>query len=199
MHFKKQISILHSSYIFYKPFNVLSQFTAEVEGQRCLSDCIQVPSDVYAVGRLDYDSEGLLFLTNDGSLNKKLLSPNFHIKKTYYVQVEGQITAEVLAQIKKGGIEIKLPNKKIHFTLPCEADFLSAEKIECLPERDPPIRFRAHIPNSWISLTITEGKNRQIRKMCAKVGYPVLRLIRWSFGEWSLENMKPGALKKIHL
>lgn len=188
---------MHSSYIFYKPYNVLSQFTPEIEGQKCLSDFINVPKDVYAVGRLDYDSEGLLFLTNDGSLNKKMLSPELHVKKSYFVQVEGRITDDVLLKLKRGGIEIKLPNKKSHLTMPCECNLLSDQIINGLPERNPPIRHRTQIPTSWICLTITEGKNRQIRKMCAKVGYPVLRLIRWSFGKWNLENMKEGDIIEV--
>jgi 23S rRNA pseudouridine2457 synthase len=189
---------LNSSFIFYKPYNVLSQFTREEEGQKCLADFINIEKNIYPVGRLDYDSEGLLFLTNDSILNKKLLSPSAHVSKTYFVQVEGNITLHDLSSLEKGGIEIKLPNKKLYKTLPCKASLLSHEKIKLIPEREPPIRHRLNIPTTWICLTIIEGKNRQVRKMCAKLGFPVLRLIRWSFHEWALEDMKVGDLKKVH-
>jgi 23S rRNA pseudouridine2457 synthase len=183
------------SYLFYKPFNVLSQFTIEVEGQECLADYLKdIGKDVYPVGRLDYDSEGLLLLTNDKTQNKKLLQDSIH-NKTYYVQVEGDITKEAILQLTKG-VEIKLPTKKLYQTLPCKAYIIAEPKV---PERNPPIRFRANIPTSWLCITLNEGKNRQIRKMCAKVGYPVLRLVRFSFSKFDLRGLNVGELKKINL
>jgi 23S rRNA pseudouridine2457 synthase len=180
------------TYLFYKPFNVISQFTREVAGQQCLADFIKnVPKDVYPVGRLDYDSEGLLLLTNDKSLNKKLLSSMFD--KKYYVQVEGEINQEAIYQLTCG-VEIKLPNKSIYKTKPCEVSIID-EPI--LPDRIPPIRYRLNQPTSWLKINLHEGKNRQIRKMCAKVGYPVLRLVRYSFSNYRLDNMQVGDLREI--
>jgi 23S rRNA pseudouridine2457 synthase len=182
-----------STYLFYKPFNVLSQFTRELPDQQCLADHISgIPTDVYPVGRLDYDSEGLLLLSNDKALNSKLLIPSKH-HKTYYVQVEGIISDEAILQLSQG-VEITLPNKSKYKTLPCKA-----AKIEtpAIPDRDPPIRYRASIPTSWLAITLSEGKNRQVRKMCAKVGFPVLRLVRYSFSEYTIEDMKVGELRKI--
>lgn len=154
-----------SYYIIYKPFNVLSQFSA-VEGKQTLADYCKVEKDVYPVGRLDYDSEGLLILTNDTTLNHRLLNPSFQHQREYWVQVDGQITAEAIAQLQKS-VNISIDGK-IHKTLPAKA--LAFENEPAVPERNPPIRFRKNIPTSWVSLTLTEGKNRQVRKMTAAVG-----------------------------
>ena len=179
--------------VFYKPFQVLSQFTREEEHHKCLADFLTVPSNVYPVGRLDYDSEGLLLLSDDTGLNKKLLDPSHHISKTYYVQVEGAIDQKAITQLQNG-VSITLPNKKKYLTLPC-----TVAKLETpdLPERNPPIRYRAHIPVSWISITLHEGKNRQVRKMCAAAGFPVLRLVRATFGEYTLDGLQPGDYKVL--
>ncbi|MBK8700469.1 MAG: pseudouridine synthase [Saprospiraceae bacterium] len=182
------------TYIYYKPFQVLSQFTREAENQRCLADFIKVPANVYPVGRLDYDSEGLLLLTDDKKLNHEYLNPDNHISKLYYVQVEGIITPEALKRLGSG-VDIKLPNKSLYTTLPCTAKKINTPAI---PQRIPPIRFRANIPDSWLSIEINEGKNRQIRKMCAAVGFPVLRLVRYGFGPYTIKGMKSGDLVKIN-
>jgi 23S rRNA pseudouridine2457 synthase len=174
-------------YIFYKPFQVLSQFTSEGD-KKTLADYIQnISKDVYPVGRLDYDSEGLLLLTNDNTLKQKIIDPALKHKKTYWVQVEGEITTEALEHLKEG-VWISADGKK-HFV-----KALAVEKINepSVPERNPPIRFRKNIPTSWIALTITEGKNRQVRKMTAASGFPTLRLIRYSIGNVTIDGLEPG-------
>jgi 23S rRNA pseudouridine2457 synthase len=181
-----------SYYIIYKPFNVLSQFSA-VEGKQVLADYFKVEKDVYPVGRLDYDSEGLLILTNDTTLNHRLLNPSFQHQREYWVQVDGQITAVAIQQLQKT-VNISIDGK-IHKTLPANA--LAFENEPAVPERNPPIRFRKNIPTSWLSLTLTEGKNRQVRKMTAAVGFPTLRLIRQRIEKISLGNMQPGEMKKM--
>jgi len=160
-------------YIFNKPYNVLSQFTKEIPEHITLQDFLDLPSDVYPVGRLDKDSEGLLLLTNDNQFKNKLLDPKNKSPKTYQAQVEGDISEDAINALRNG-VSIKL-KKGPYTTQPCHA-----EKIEKpdIPKRNPPVRYRASIPTSWIEITISEGKNRQIRKMCAKVGFPCLRLIR---------------------
>ncbi len=182
-------------YILYKPYNILSQFTTEAPDQKCLADILKVDKDVYPVGRLDYDSEGLLLLSNDKKINATLLGPGSKKDKTYYVQVDGDITQQAVSALING-VTIKLPSKALYKTIPCKAKKIPEPN---LPERNPPIRVRANIPTSWISITINEGKNRQIRKMCAAVGYPVLRLGRFSFGEWNIRGMVSGELKEVKL
>lgn len=179
-------------YLIYKPFQVMSQFSP-VEGKQTLKDFFEVEKDVYPVGRLDYDSEGLLLLTNDKRLNQQLLHPSAKTEKEYWVQVEGQITNEALQQLQKG-VLISIDGKP-HQTLPAQARLLPAEPH--LPERHPPIRYRANIPTSWISLTITEGKNRQVRRMTAAVGFPTLRLVRWRQGRLTIEGMQPGDMRML--
>jgi len=166
---------------------VLSQFTSE-NGKACLKDFFEVPKDVYPVGRLDYDSEGLLLLTNDKSLNHRLLHPSYAHERGYRVQVEGLISNEALQQLSTG-VTIQVDGKSYH-TAPGKASRLPDHIV--IPERNPPIRFRQHIPTSWIKLVITEGKNRQVRKMTAATGFPTLRLIRYSLAGLSLDPMLPG-------
>jgi len=178
---------LNKYYIIYKPFQVLTQFTSE-KGKACLKDFFEVPTDVYPVGRLDYDSEGLLLLTNDKSINHQLLHPGFAHEREYRVQVEGLITNEALKKLSEG-ITIQIDGKSFR-TAPAKASRLP-EHVN-IPERNPPIRFRQHIPTSWIRLIITEGKNRQVRKMTAATGFPTLRLIRYRLAGISLDPMLPG-------
>jgi len=179
-------------FIIYKPFRVLSQFTQE-NGKACLKDFFEVPNDVYPVGRLDFDSEGLLLLTNDKSLNHRLLHPKFKHEREYWVQVEGRISSEALHKLSTG-ITIHIDGKPFH-THPAVASQLP-EQLN-IPERNPPIRFRQHIPTSWISLVITEGKNRQVRRMTAAVGFPTLRLIRYRIAELTLGAMLPGDMVEM--
>ena len=168
--------------LFNKPYGVLSQFTPEA-GHRALNE-FGFPPGVYAAGRLDHDSEGALLLTDDGKLVKKLLDPKFEHPRTYLVQVDGQITPEALLQLSKG-VVIKGYRAK-----PCKAE-MAVPPVD-LWERVPPIRYRAHIPTSWIRLTLTEGKNRQVRHMTAAVGFPTLRLIRVQIGDLGLGSLQPG-------
>lgn len=168
--------------LFNKPFGVLSQFTPEA-GHRALDE-FGFPAGVYAAGRLDHDSEGALLLTDDGKLIKKLLDPKHEHPRTYYAQVDGQVTQEAVNQLMKG------VNIKGYHTKPCQAQII--EPPENLWERIPPIRYRANIPTSWIRLTLIEGKNRQVRHMTAAVGFPTLRLIRVKIGNLSLGELQPG-------
>ena len=173
---------------FYKPFDVLSQFTKEIETHKTLADYLKIATDIYSVGRLDRDSEGLLLLTNDKRLNHKLLDPKYKHPRTYWVQVDGAITAEAIQQIMDGP-SIKV-GKSMYKTLRCEAEMLDTPD---LPDRVPPIRVRKAIPTSWASVSLTEGKNRQVRKMFAAVGFPVLRLVRHSIQNLDLGSLQPGA------
>ncbi len=174
-------------FLIYKPFQVLSQFTS-TEGKLCLKDILHVPTDVYPVGRLDYDSEGLLLITNDKTINQQFLNPVFAHQRTYWVQVDGAITEVAIAQLSKG-VSINVDGK-LYLTKPAQLEILP-DTLE-VPERNPPIRFRKSIPTSWVAIQITEGKNRQVRKMFAQVGFPVLRLIRAKLGKYTIETMQPG-------
>jgi 23S rRNA pseudouridine2457 synthase len=178
---------LNKYFVIYKPFQVLSQFTPE-NNKACLKDFFEVPTDVYPVGRLDYDSEGLLLLTNDKSLNHRLLHPSFAHEREYRVQVEGLITNDAL-QLLATGITINIDGKPFR-TQPAKASRLPENIV--ITERNPPIRFRRNIPTSWIKLVITEGKNRQVRKMTAATGFPTLRLIRYRLAGLTLDAMLPG-------
>jgi 23S rRNA pseudouridine2457 synthase len=174
-------------FAIYKPFHVLSQFSTS-DDRHTLKDFFHVPTSVYPVGRLDYDSEGLLILTDDPQLNHQLLHPSFAHEREYWVQVEGDIGEQGLQQMLSG-LTITIDGK------PWLAKARIAEKFNELPpvsERTPPIRFRKNIPSSWIRLTLTEGKNRQVRKMTAKAGYPTLRLIRYRIGGLELASLSPG-------
>lgn len=179
----------HHYIILHKPYGVLSQFTPEVPGQRTLAE-FQLPKELYAAGRFDSDSEGLLLLTNDGPLIKMLLEPGRH-ERTYLAQVEGIPSAEMIRQLEMG-IEIQ-----DYRTLPARARVLRTEPKRS--PREPPIRVRKSIPTSWIELTLKEGKNRQVRRMTAKVGFPTLRLIRAAIGEWSVGTLQPGEWKEVHV
>lgn len=174
-------------FLIYKPFQVLSQFTS-TEGKLCLKDILHVPTDVYPVGRLDYDSEGLLLITNDKSINQQLLNPIFAHQRTYWVQVDGAITPAALAQLTKG-VTINIDGKA-YKTKPAKLELLP--DVVQVPDRNPPIRFRKNIPTSWVAIQVTEGKNRQVRKMFAQVGFPVLRLIRAKLGKYTIQDMQPG-------
>jgi 23S rRNA pseudouridine2457 synthase len=165
-----------------KPYGVLTQFSP-VEGKQTLKDYISIPG-VYAAGRLDADSEGLLLLTDDGSLQARIAHPKFKLEKTYWAQVEGVPTTEQLHALQA---PLDLGD---FVTQPCEAHVI--DEPQGLWPRNPPIRFRLSVPTSWIALSIREGKNRQVRRMTAKVGLPTLRLVRARIGPWSLESMQPG-------
>lgn len=179
--------VMHRYFIIYKPYLVLSQFSPEGD-QRTLRDILSVPKDVYPVGRLDHDSEGLLILSNDAALNQKLLHPKQHQEKEYWIQVDGAITDDAIIQLQKG-VQIQV-NGKQHRTLPATVKKFTTDPA--LPDRHPPIRFRKSIPAPWISITIREGKNRQVRRMTAAVGFPTLRLVRYRIGSLTIEGMQPG-------
>lgn len=171
--------------LFNKPYGVLSQFTGEA-GDQTLATYISMPG-FYAAGRLDKNSEGLLLLTNDGALQHQLSHPKFHKKKHYWVQVEGIPTEEKLDVLRKG---LKL---KACSYLPSEVTLL-IEEPRVWP-RVPPIRTRQSIPTSWLEIVLKEGKNHQVRKMTAAIGYPTLRLIRHRIGSWDLGGLQPGQYK----
>ncbi len=171
---------------------VLSQFSAQ-EGKQTLADFFNVPKDVYPVGRLDADSEGLLILTNDTTLNHRLLTPSFAHERAYWAQVDGQVTNEAIANLQKG-VTINVDGI-MYATKPCKASLLSPEPI--VPTRTPPIRFRKDIPAPWIQLILTEGKNRQVRKMTAAIGFPTLRLIRHRIENITIDTMQPGDMIEL--
>jgi 23S rRNA pseudouridine2457 synthase len=179
-------------YLLYKPFQVLSQFTSS-DGKLCLKDIMEVEKDVYPVGRLDYDSEGLLLLTNDTTVNHQLLHPSFEHARTYWVQVDGAITQEAANTLSKG-VTINIDGQQ-YKTKPATVKLLPDSIV--VPDRNPPIRFRKTIPATWASIQLTEGKNRQVRKMFAAVGFPVLRLIRAQMGAYTIDKMQPGDLLSL--
>jgi 23S rRNA pseudouridine2457 synthase len=171
--------------LFNKPYDVLSQFTDRGTAgstRRTLSDFIDLP-EFYPAGRLDLDSEGLLVLTDDGRLQARIADPDFKMPKTYLVQIEGDIADGALDQLRQG---VELNDG---MTRPAEAARIADPQLW---QRDPPIRVRKTIPDCWIKLTIREGRNRQVRRMTAAVGHPTLRLVRWSIGPWSIDDMQLG-------
>ena len=174
---------------FNKPYGVLSQFTPEGRW-RGLKDFIDIPG-IYVAGRLDADSEGLLLLTNDGKLQARISDPRYKMEKTYWVQVEGEPDDAALVALRQG---VQLNDG---LTLPARAQLIA--KPEALWERDPPVRFRQSIPTRWLELGIREGRNRQVRRMTAAVGYPTLRLIRAAIGPYTLEDLTPGTLRDVPL
>lgn len=170
---------------FHKPYGVLCQFTPDQPGQRTLAD-FGFPAAVYPLGRLDMDSEGLLLLSDEPGLNSRLLDPKTSHPRTYLAQVEGTPTAEAVGELARGGLVIQG-----HRTLPCLARLLDTDPE--LPPRDPPVRFRQAIPTAWLELTLTEGKNRQVRRMTAAVGFPTLRLVRVAIGKLQGNLLAQGA------
>ncbi|MDA0116989.1 MULTISPECIES: pseudouridine synthase [Vibrio] len=172
--------------VFNKPFDTLSQFT-DGEGRKTLADFIPV-KDVYAAGRLDRDSEGLMVLTNDGILQAKLTQPKSKSPKTYWVQVDGAPSESDLDKLRTG-VELK-----DGMTLPAKVEVMAEPRVW---ERSPPVRFRANIPTTWLAITIIEGRNRQVRRMTANIGFPTLRLIRYSMGDIKLGELQPGEWKEI--
>jgi 23S rRNA pseudouridine2457 synthase len=178
-------------YAVYKPYGMLSQFSKE-GNHATLAELASFPKDVYPVGRLDADSEGLLILTNDSALKALLLNPSKGHRRCYYAQVDGATTPAALEHLRSG-VEIRI-NGKTHRTLPAEAEVID-EPV--LPPRLPPVRYRASISTTWIKLCLREGKNRQVRRMTAAVGHPTLRLVRWSIGDLSLGNMQPGEVRTL--
>lgn len=175
--------------LFNKPYGVLSQFTPEA-GHRCLGEFIHVPG-VYAAGRLDADSEGLLLLTDDGRLQKHIADPQHKLPKTYWVQVEGEPAEDVLHRLRHG---IDLGD---FVTRPCEARCI--DEPAGLWPRDPPIRQRRHIPTAWLEIVLREGKNRQVRRMTARAGCPTLRLIRAAIGPYTLADLQPGEWREVEM
>jgi 23S rRNA pseudouridine2457 synthase len=170
--------------LFFKPYGVLTQFT-RVAGHRSLAEFGPFPPDVYPAGRLDADSEGLLVLTNDNHLKQMLTEPRFNHPRTYTVQVERIPDEQALERLREG---VTIEGRK---TKPAVVRLLEAEPE--LPSRPVPIRFRKSVPTAWIEITLSEGRNRQVRKMTAKVGYPALRLVRTRIGELTIDGLEPGA------
>lgn len=170
--------------LFNKPYGVLSQFTDERTGspRPTLAQFVDFPG-VYPAGRLDFDSEGLLVLCDDGRLQAQIADPRFRLAKSYLAQVEGEPDEAALERLRQG---VQL---KDGLTRPAKVERLAEPAIW---PRDPPIRYRKSVPDCWLRLTISEGRNRQVRRMTAAVGHPTLRLVRWSVGEWTLDGIKPG-------
>ena len=178
-------------FLVNKPYGVLSQFTREAAHHRTLADLYDFPKHVYPVGRLDRDSEGLLLVTDDKSLNHRLLNPVNGHRRTYWVRVEGAIASPALTALRRGPT-INLKGKR-HESRPVGVDFIAPAP----PPRNPPVRVRKTVPDTWLALTLTEGKNRQVRRMCAAVGHPVLRLIRYAIEDLTLADMSEEAVREV--
>lgn len=176
--------------LFNKPFRVMCQFT-DGQGRVTLADFIK-QKGIYAAGRLDYDSEGLLLLTDDGDLNHRITHPSQKLAKTYWVQVEGEVPEQAIEQLKKGVMLNDGPTQP--------AKVKRIDEPELWP-RNPPVRYRANIPTSWLEIIITEGRNRQVRRMTAAVGLPTLRLVRVAIGSWELADLQPGEyrIQQVHM
>lgn len=174
--------------LFNKPFNVLTQFSGE-PGDKTLADYISI-KDIYPAGRLDKDSEGLLVLTNDGILQARLTQPQSKQPKTYWVQVEGSPSDDDLEQLRKG------VTLKDGLTLPADIERMEQPEIW---DRTPPIRERKNIPTTWLALTLREGRNRQVRRMTAHIGFPTLRLIRYKMADWTVDDLAPGEWREVTL
>jgi 23S rRNA pseudouridine2457 synthase len=175
---------------FNKPYGVISQFTPDGSPNKTLGE-FGFPPNVYPIGRLDADSEGLLLLSDEPALNERLLHPRHAHERIYWAQVERIPTAEALEQLRTG---LMIQGKK---TLPCNARILDPQPD--VPPRDPPIRFRKNVPDSWIALELIEGKNRQVRRMTAAIGHPTLRLMRVQIGKFELRLLQPGKWKVLSL
>ena len=193
--FKTHCFFMSQYFIFHKPYQVLSQFSAEGD-KKTLSDYFPgISKNIYPVGRLDHDSEGLLLLTDDKSLTHRLLDPKFAHSRTYWVQVEGIITEEAIRKLEEG-VTISIDGKQ-YKTKNAKAEILKEQPD--VAERNPPIRVRKNIPDSWVALTLTEGKNRQVRRMTAAVGFPTLRLIRCAIGRVTIAGILPGEYRLVGL
>lgn len=178
---------MYHYYKLYKPFGVLSLFNDQ-SGRLTLKNLFNFPEDVYPVGRLDKDSEGLLILTDDKSLTDQLLNPSYKHKREYFVQVEGIPKDDDIEKLKTG---VVIKGRK---TLPAESELISNP---ALPPRNPPIRFRKNVPDSWIKIVLTEGRNRQVRRMTAAIGFPTLRLVRVRIKNINLDDMIPGEVREL--
>jgi 23S rRNA pseudouridine2457 synthase len=178
----------HRYILFNKPFNVLSQFSSDGSEKITLKQFIDVP-DIYPVGRLDYDSEGLMLLTSDGPLQHRLSHPKFEHPRTYWVQVENQPSPSDLLPLIQGGVKIQ-----DYLTKPAQVALIEAPN---LADRIPPIRSRQAIPTAWLAITLTEGRNRQVRRMTAAIGYPTLRLVRAQIGHLHLEDLPSGQWRDL--
>jgi 23S rRNA pseudouridine2457 synthase len=174
--------------LFYKPFQVMSQFSPTDDGKITLKDFIDVP-EIYPIGRLDWDSEGLMLLSDDGILQHRLSDPQWGHPRTYWVQVERVPDDAAIAQLRQG---VTIQNYR---TRPAQVRLLTEEPD--LPPRDPPIRFRKSVPTAWIELILTEGRNRQVRRMTAAVGFPTLRLVRVAIGSLTLAGLQPGQWRDL--
>ena len=180
-------------YLLYKPFGTLSQFTPDHPGQPTLGELYNFPDSVYPVGRLDKDSEGLLLLTDDKALHTRLLNPKWKHPRCYLAQVEGLPEERDVEKLRKG-VQIKIRGK-MYNSLPANVEIIPPPSH--IPPRDPPIRFRKSVPESWLRICLIEGKNRQVRKMCAAAGFPVLRLIRESIESLRLEDLGGRTVIKL--
>jgi len=178
-------------YIIHKPYKILSQFSNEGNNVGLGEVFKGLPKNVYPVGRLDLDSEGLLILTNDKSLNAQLLNPKNNHKRTYWVEVDGEPNAESLISLREG-LEININGKK-HLTKKAEVKVIKPD----ISEREPPVNYVKHPKRSWLSISLTEGKNRQVRRMTAKIGHPTLRLIRVSIEDLRLDPLQSGDITQI--